>query len=287
MCNYDQSFRNNQQDYSISPVHDNGVCEETDFLSSMFIGIDPIGYTFQLNLMEDFSTCNFSMAGQQNGYFSSPISVSGLNIATGTTILSGNGVTTLDAGARAIQSTCGLGTRFSGIMTYNLDPGSGNSGLVVFGNNAIFTVDYPNYNLFGGSMMFNDQNYDAGLWVGFYQTSNVSGTSTNYRYLYQSLRDIVINRTFNGVISQPAQMTLIDNVNLISVGIDVVPDKYETTVYGMGNSSVPGVFQMTNQDLIMMGENVTRTFTLSDSCQSVSCTQQILLQTTPYTGPVK
>jgi hypothetical protein len=291
MCNGNQSL-NGVQNYSISPVHDSGDCEDSDFLSSSFIGIHTAfqQYMLQGNEMISFNPCTYWGPGQQNALYAGPTPFTNLNISQGVqSILSGDGITLLDVGNAAIKSACGAGTRFTGAITYNTNVGAAsNTGVAVFGNSENMLIDPgpPGLNIFGGTPYYLNQVSTAVLVIGFMQSSNTSGTSTNYRYSFiPGNRDIITNRTFNNLPSIPKQMTLVDNVNLISVGIDIVPNKYEFTIYGMGNSSTPGQYQMTNQDLIIMGENITRTFTLSDACQSVSCQQLLFLNTTAYIGP--
>lgn len=281
-CSGMQSLFSGRQDYSLSPVHDgDGICEQSDLYGSEFMGIRGLDYMLQLNQISDFSTCAFN--GQQFFLYSGPIPVSDLNISTAS-ITATNGVL-LDAGLRSIQSTCGIGTRYTAAITYNLD--SLYSGIAVFGSgigntsNFIFDLSQKQISIFGGTPMYGASLYgDQAFYLSFYQVSNQT-TSTNFMYIYQTRRDIITNRTFIG----DGPMTMINNVNLINVGIDTVPNKFEFTLSGMRNSTAPGAFDMTNQNLIIMSENMTRTFTLSDSCQSVSCTQRIYLRSTNYNGP--
>lgn len=278
-CSGMQSIFNGRQDYSLSPVHDNGNCEINDYLASSFMGIDTAtsSYMLQLNKMNDFSTCTYDGVGELMQFYSGVVPT-----FSNASISSGTGATLFDVGLRSVQSSCGLGTRYDAALTYNID--ATHTGVALFGTGSYPAIDLSaqGISVFGGTPMYGTSG-EIPFIVAFYQVSSNSTTTTNYMYRLQTNRNLVYNRTLSqgGPVKT---MTLLDNVNLISVGIDVVPLKNEFTLYGMQNASSPGSFQMANQNVIIMGENITRTFTLSDACQSVSCTQQIYLPTTIYTG---
>jgi len=277
--------------FSVSPVHNNGDCTivpNDDFLTSSFVAVQTQGLVQYL--LSGFSVVNFVTGNLINGVSTLLTGPSILNLLQNrnNTLLK-DGTTYADLGDRSLQSACGKGGRIVGVLMLNNNNNlTINSRSVIFGVGPLinYSLEHPDIDIFGTSIAFL-ANSDIFV-AAFYQVSRNASLqipSVNYMYFFNNVaRNINFEREFNG-LANPQQLTLINNTNLISVGLDVVPNKFEFTISGLANSVVPGEYSMINQNIIIQGEIVTRTFTLSDSCQSVSCNQTIYFQTTNYTGP--
>lgn len=146
-------------------------------------------------------------------------------------------------------------------------------------------IELPNTVLYGGSPTFV---YEVGTVVVAYNqfstnTSNqIPSTYFSYRLSTDpsgQYRSPKYNVQMNG-LTNPQQISLVNNTNLISTGIAPKPGKMEFTMMGMGNSPTINLYDMIHDDFRIQGETFIRTFTLSDACNSTSCTQTIYLNST-------
>lgn len=140
----------------------------------------------------------------------------------------------------------------------------------------------------------------AGIVMSYLQTSsNVSYQvpSTSYGYWLRTdptgVLRVPSSLQMNG-LSNPQTLTSVNGTNPTQAGLDVLSDKNEFTIFGPGNAQ-GGSWSFINQDFRIAGERFTRTFTLTDGCGSISCVQEIYLNSTrsliltcpaPYYGTI-
>jgi hypothetical protein len=163
------------------------------------------------------------------------------------------------------------GTAF--VSEFNPFPGNAANGLHVFAPNVKLVTSAS------GSFV---------AVVMSYQQSSLNASfslpSTSYAYYVRgdpvgTLRLPKNPLIFNG-LSNPQKLTSVNMTNPIFSGLVVLPPgQNEFSIFGPGNAQ-GGQWSFINQDFRIQGERFTRTFTLTDGCGSVSCVQEIYLNST-------
>ena len=280
--NYNDLFYNNFvfQLGINNQVRVNGFCRQSSF------PIVPVTTCYI-----DFDTCTSGGGYGTNSLNSPSIYDGNWNISSASTIVQ-NGVS-VDIGYLSVQ------VHYYGFIpvataTVNTAPGKTPSIMVFsfFSANlqGMIGTGSGNQMYFGGSptIVLGSETFSPpNVVIAYHQfstnTSNqIPSTYFSYRLSTDptgQYRTPKYNVQMNGLIN-PQQISLINGTNLISTGIAPRPGKMEFTMMGMGNSYAPGIYDMIHDDFRIQGEHFVRTFTLSDACNSTSCTQDIYLNST-------
>lgn len=182
---------------------------------------------------------------------------------------------------------------YNALSTFTANVGPGLDSVIVVAaddENKRGVLSLPGISLFGSTPLILP---DDTVIISFQQYSTNSSKEIPSTYFAYRLRTDPSgqyriresNVIMNGLSNAGQQMSLQNRTNLLTAGICAPQNKAEFSIMGMGNSSAPGVYNMIHQNFIINGEHITRTFTASTNCESITCAQDIYLPTTSYTGP--